>query len=714
MAEKHVWNYCSVGGAVRVNIATGEDIAHLDELDQKMWTVLSCPVEGLEFDHRTLEMLDTDKDGKIKVNEIVAASKWLTTVLRDSDQILAGSDTLKLADINTDCEEGKKLYDSAKQILTNLGKAESDVITLADASDTKAIFAGSAFNGDGIITLLSTEDAGLKEIITACKEKIGSAEDRCGEAGITADHIEAFYAALKDYSEWMAAAEAGKAEIFPYGDNTAAALAACEAIKDKVADYFMRCKLIAFDGDVAPALDVSVEKIGAIRDHNLAGKSEEIALCPIARPSAAKILSFEGINPAWQAEFDAVKSLVLDVDFAGAESITEEQWNAVLAKFGPYSAWLGSKKGAAVEGLGLEKVNALLAENRKQELLDLVASDKTLEQESAAIDSVHKLMLLYKNLYKLLCNYVIFSDFYQRKPEDRAIFEVGQLYIDRRCCDLCIKVEDMGKHADMAALSGMFLVYCKCTSKVKGATMDIVAVMTDGDTRELAPGKNGVFYDRNGLDWDAVVTKVVDNPISLKQAFWAPYVKVKKFVTDLINKNVADKDAKVTADLQAKAAAAPAAAPAEGAAPKQFDVAKFAGIFAAIGLALGTLGTAIASLAKGIAALKLWQLAVAIAAIMLVISGPSCFIAWGKLRKRNLGPILNANGWAINSMVLVNILFGSKLTSIAKYPKVRLSDPYAKRTPCWVKWLIAIVCLCAAAFAGLWLTGNLCLLGINL
>ena len=43
------WTYCSLGGVTRVNITSGADIAHLAELDQKMWTVLSCPVKGLEL-----------------------------------------------------------------------------------------------------------------------------------------------------------------------------------------------------------------------------------------------------------------------------------------------------------------------------------------------------------------------------------------------------------------------------------------------------------------------------------------------------------------------------------------------------------------------------------------------------------------------------------------------------------------------------------------
>ena len=80
--ETYKWNYCSIGGVTRVKVESGEDLAHLGELDQKLWTVLSCPVKGLNIDPRTLAYLDTDGDGKIKVNEVVAAAEWLCKSIR--------------------------------------------------------------------------------------------------------------------------------------------------------------------------------------------------------------------------------------------------------------------------------------------------------------------------------------------------------------------------------------------------------------------------------------------------------------------------------------------------------------------------------------------------------------------------------------------------------------------------------------------------------
>ena len=697
MASKYEWQYCSLGGAIRVKIGSGEDIAHLGELDQKLWTVLSCPVEGLEFDKQTLEHLDTEKDGKIMVNEVVQAAQWITSVIKDKDSILNGDSVLKLDNIDTSTEAGKGLYNSARQILKNLG-IDKDEISLADASDSKAIFAGTKFNGDGVITVLSSTDDALKQIITDITATVGSVEDRSGEKGVNAELIEKFYASCADWAAWKSSSPA-----MPYGERTAAAFDAYNALKDKMNDYFTRCRLVAFDTEVAKAVNVAVTDINDIDN------------CPIAAPKAARTLDLAAINPAWQKRFDALASLI---GFSGKTEMTEADWRSVETTFNDYAAWLGAKKGAEVEPLGEIRINAILIAGEKEALLALVERDKALAAESSSIDDVKKLMYYYRDFYRLLKNFVLFTDFYSRAPGVRAMFELGQLYIDQRCCDLCIRVSDMGKHADMAALSGIFLIYFKATSKVLGKSIDAVAVMTDGDIFDLRPGKNGIFYDLQGNNWDAVITKVVDNPVSISQAFWAPYRKAWEFCVGIINKSAADKDAKINADLQAKVQTAAATTPGATDAAKTdkqqaFDIAKFAGIFAALGMAMGYIGTFLTSIVTGIQSTPPLDLILILLGLMLVISGPSCFIAWTKLRKRNLGPILNANGWAINSKVLVNILFGGKLTTVAKYPKLKLADPYDQKTPAWKIWLPTILIILAIAFLALYFTGNLEFIGLS-
>jgi hypothetical protein len=93
--------------------------------------------------------------------------------------------------------------------------------------------------------------------------------------------------------------------------------------------------------------------------------------------------------------------------------------------------------------------------------------------------------------------------------------------------------------------------------------------------------------------------------------------------------------------------------------------------------------------------------------LLFVISGPSLIIAWLKLRKRNLGPILDANGWAVNAKTKINVPFGKSLTQVAKLPpgsQRDLHDPYAEKQRPW-KLYITIAAILVLAFC--WYTGKL-------
>ncbi len=692
----HKWSFLNIGGATRVKIHTGEDIRHLDQLDQKMWTVLSCPIGGLEIDAKSMAYTDCDGDGKLRVNEIIATSKWLCEALADPGLLCKSPAALPLAAINQETELGKKLYKSAKQILINLGK-ESEELTKAETADNIAIFSKTRFNGDGIITAASTEDTEEKAAIAAAVTVTGGTPDRSGEIGISADQIEALYASLAAYKAWKdAAVEA------PFGADTDAVMVAYNALDAKVKDFFVRSELAAFDTDSIAALDVQVASIAAISAENLTGKMDEIAAYPLARITGkAEIPLHEPINPAWAPQFEVIKTKAIAAQDA---TLTPSIWSAIGAKLAAYTAWLAAKAGAEVEPLGAETIANLLAQDKKAALLAIVEQDKALAEEAANIQLVDKLVHLTADFYTILKNFITLQDFYSTDKNTKAIFQAGTLIIDQRACHLCLRVDNAAAHNSMAPRSGMYLIYCDCTTKSKSGKISIVAAMTMGDTGDISVGKNAIFYDRNGLDWDAVVTKIIDNPISIGQAFWSPYKRLSTTIENLINKRAAEKDAKVMGDLNAKVTAVPTAngsEPTTNNAQAPFDIAKFAGIFAAFGMALGMIGSALASLASGLVTLKWWQLLMVFVGILLCISGPSMIMAWMKLRKRNLAPLLNANGWAVNASSVINIAFGNTLTDMVKFPKLKLKDPYAKKgLPTWKKWVISLSVVLALALAG--------------
>jgi hypothetical protein len=275
----------------------------------------------------------------------------------------------------------------------------------------------------------------------------------------------------------------------------------------------------------------------------------------------------------------------------------------------------------------------------------------------------------------------------------------------------------MGRHNEMVSFSGMYLIYCDCVSKSTNEKMTIVAALTNGDIDNLMVGRNAVFYDRKGLDYDATIVKIVDNPISIRQAFFAPYRKVSAFINKQINKMASAQESKVdsaaASSIEGSSSSLETMNPSVPKPPPEpVDVGKYVGIFAAIALALGAIGTAIASVVSGFMALSWWQMPLAFSGILLLISGPSMIIAYLKLRKRNLAPLLDANGWAINARAIVNIQFGKALTQLAKLPensKVNMNDPFTKKKRPFLTSFIILLILALLVFGLLWKFGFLVL-----
>src|SRR3569623_1236637 len=234
MAETRRWTFFRVGGFDQVKLETGADLANIDKLDQKLWVALACPTIGLEIDARTLALIDTDKDGRVRAPELIAAVKFATANLLSADDLLKGSPTLPLAAINDKTPEGATLLASARQILKNIGKPDEAVISIEDVADPARSFAETAFNGDGIIVEDSAPDDATRAAIREIIDTLGADSDRSGTPGVGVEKIEAFFAEIEAHGQWYAKAEADAARVFPLGPaGTAAASAAVEAIKAK-------------------------------------------------------------------------------------------------------------------------------------------------------------------------------------------------------------------------------------------------------------------------------------------------------------------------------------------------------------------------------------------------------------------------------------------------------------------------------------------------
>lgn len=684
--HSHHWEFFSAGGFDQVRLDRGSDLTHLSELDQKLWVALSCPVKGLEFDPATLALLDADGDGHIRAPELIAAIEWAEHILKSADTLAAGGE-LALADIDDSHPDGERLLASARHILNSLDKPEAMHISVGDTADSVRIFASTTRNGDGIISRIPDDEA-LQQTLGDIVTCLGGVADRSGEVGADQALVDRFFSEAAALQAWRDA-PANDASLLPLGEQTALAHAALLGVKAKIDDFFTRCRLAAFDPRAGQLLNGSEDDLRAIGQNNLAEPLNELAALPLAFVRNGGDLPLDqGLNPAWEEAMATASSAALKPILGEISALTASDWATVKARFAPYEAWLATRPATPLDQLAAERLPALLASDHAARLSALIADDAAMADAAAAIAEVDQLTRYTRDLAKIANNFVSFTDFYTRR--DLAIFQAGTLYLDGRSCELTVRVLDAGKHGALAALSGVYLAYCDCTRP--GEKITIAAAFTAGDADQLMVGRNGVFYDRDGRDWDATITKIIEHPISIRQAFWSPYKKLARLIAEQAEKFAADK-AKGVDDMTAKAVGEagkkvtsgdkPAAAP--------FDVARFAGIFAAIGLAVGALGTALAALVTGFLGLKFWQMPLALAGLMLMISGPAMAMAFFKLRNRNLGPILDANGWAINTRARINIPFGRALTQMAALPpgaRRNLTDPYAEKKTPWSLYFV--------------------------
>ncbi len=706
MTDLHTWNFFRAGGFDQVQLDTGADLLALKELDQKLWVALSCPTRGIEFDSRTLDMIDSDGDGRVRANEVLAAIAWAGSLLKNADLLVQGTDQLSLEDIDVSSEEGRQVYASAKHILKSLGKPDTGEISLADMGNIEKLVAQHEFNGDGVISAKQTGDADLSALIGDMIKCSGSLTDLSGEAGINADIAARFFAETAAYVGWYAQGEGDEAVLL-LGNSTQTAADAFHAVKNKIDDYFTRCQLAAYDGRAALPLSRSADDYQKLAAQNLSINSEEIINFPLAAIEANKALSLvSGINPAWKAKLDAFRVKVVVSLLGEKETLSLEDWSMLCGKFAAFDAWKAAKPATGVESLGIVRLREIQSGSYQAAIAELIAHDKAVENEIKAIHSVERLLRYKRDLFKLVNNFVSFRNFYTGR--DKAIFQMGTLFLDGRSCDLVVKVENVAQHAGYATMSGVCLVYCDCVRKGGTEKMSIAAAFTAGDSDYLMVGRNGVFYDRKGNDWDATIVRIIDHPISIRQAFWSPYKKLSTAIGEQLQKIAASKVSSVEKDMSSTVldkGKAAVTAPADAPKPA-FDVGKFAGIFAAIGLAIGAIGGILASVVSGLLGLKFWQIPLALAGLMLLVSGPSMVLAWFKLKRRNLAPILDANGWAINSRARINIPFGTSLTSLANLPagaRSSLVDPYADKAPKWPYYILLVAII--SSLIGLWYAG---------
>ncbi|MDF7667172.1 hypothetical protein PT273_04840 [Orbaceae bacterium ESL0727] len=696
----HTWTFQRIGGLDQVVLANADDILNLSNLDPKLWVALSCPTTGLEFDERTLMLLDTDHDGRIRIPDIIEAINWISHQLTSLDMLFSASDRLPLSQINTSSAEGTKRLATAEYVLASLGKAGSHDLTQSDVQQAVTINAQKLYNGDAIFPPSDQLDQIMQTFIQTAIKIVGAIKDISGQDGINQAIASAFIHDLQTWHTWQQAIWQTKT-IF--GENVAKIGKLVHLLKPKIDDYFLRVNLAQYAPQAEIALNVNEKYI--VSQGNGLLSDEALEQLPLSKIEPGKALNLvNGINPFWQDKIAQLRELILPI-LANRDELSQHEWQEIQRHLAPYvnvvnakpnmtTVTVTTKPTATIDELPNDLITQLLDENLIDQFNQMVAKDNQIPIATTDVLALEKLVLFHKYLYRLLVNFVSFADFFS--SDRSAIFQTGKLYIDSRCATLCVTVKDIAKHSVLANYSELCLLYCECTRHDQKQL--IAAAITAGNGELLMEGRNGVFIDSEGNDWDATVVKMISKPISISEAVWAPYQRIGRLITAQITKWANNKDASIDS----------ASSKAITTGDNKFDIGKSVGIFAAIGLAIGAIGTAFATLCQALFGLKWWQFPLVIVALFLIISGPSVILAWLKLRRRTLGPLLEASGWATNGHIKISLLLGKLLTSKAELPrnaKRNLVDPmHNSSNKIVISFLLIII---IAITSWLWFSGHL-------
>lgn len=315
-------------------------------------------------------------------------------------------------------------------------------------------------------------------------------------------------------------------------------------------------------------------------------------------------------------------------------SLSRLDWKAVKAAFAPYRDWLSTRP----------ESNA--------------AARRDLEDQE-------RLLRYRLHMGEFLSNFVSMDCLYAGKVP--AIYQTGVLRVDGKELHLCFHVASEADHAALSGRSRCCVLYLRLSRPSGGETRCICAVVTAGTVAGLYVGRNGVFYDRDGSNWEAVITKVVESQVSLAEAFWAPWKKIGEGISGVVKKFLGERQAKSTA-LVPTTFPAPARAPAPGGAPAapRDGGAAMASAVAAVGIGVDMVGAAAASVMAAVKGLGPWQFVGGTVSLLLLVSMPSVILTWFKLRKRDLGAILNASGWAVNREIRFSMKRARGFTKCAK------------------------------------------------
>ncbi len=693
-----------IGGSYQLVIRNAEDLRRLLELDESHWALNSVGVASLRGDEQFYRFLDADMDGQIRTDEIKEAISWFLSTLKDFSGFEKQSDVLELHAIEDATPEGQELLDAARLVLSNLECSGSEELSLQQIRSDKEIVSCARQNGDGIIPPEAAETSEVTDLVNAIIQRIGSLPDICGAEGADNTLLDQFIAEGSAYLAWFDAPAAEPATLQPFGEATASFHNLYASLQTDLDDYFIACEAYQFSGETPGRLTKLEEKVDPLNNQAV---RDFFSAAPVAEPRADGILDFSGkLNPLKRAQLLALAADPCAREFLKGKVLTQENWNQLKQRITPYADWLATKPGDRFDDCDPEQLRRWLSPELIEALRELIADDLAAAPRIGACERLHKLILFQHYLLEFLNNFVNLSQLFN--PESSSLLQAGRLVMDGRNFTLASIVTNPIEHKSIVRLSDICVIYLTAVTGKPDAirTMQLAVAVTSGNVRNFFLNKHGVFFTADGEVWDAKITELIQQPVSISEALRMPFYKFGEFISGQADRFFTAKTAEAQKQIGSNFDAAASAAVTAPTAPKpQTPAVSGSMMLMGGGIGIAALGSSIAFIVKSLANVSIWNVLAVLLGIILIFGGPVIVVSLIKLYRRNLSRFLEANGCAVNRPMRLSRKMGAIFTFLAPIPKsnylkqdlVDLFEGRSRRK--WLFWLIVLP-LVTITFAG--------------
>lgn len=646
-----------LGRALHLRLDSAEALANAPALDEALWVANNAPVQILQTDATLLESLDADRDGRITCRDLSEAIEWLLAVLSDHSDVSSASDALRISALAADHPDAGRIAEAAGKILHRLGAPEAGAVTLDQVRAIKRQVEARPVSEAGVVTPAAAEGPAVRAFIADAVAATGGAEHPSGQRGLNEPLLDRFVREVRARLEWLgrgAVDEGATTDIMPLGPATPAAFDAYEGIRAKLDQYFAQCEAMALDERFRSRMGITDAELAGLDFDDPAAIQKVLAEAPIAPASAEGVLHFDAhINPhdvdALARFREAVMQPILGDDAGALDALA---YRRIAETFAPHRQWRQANAGAAAAGLSPQRLGECLQPELAEAVRRAIAASSETALVLENIRLLEKAILYQANLLELANNFVSFPHLYA--PARRALFEMGTLVMDGRRFNLAVRADNRTRHAELAATSGIYMLYVE-VAPAGGAKYELAVPVTAGGKGNLCLGKRGVFIDRTGRQIDAVVVHVIENPISMREAVWAPFRRLGRMITGKIESLSSETEKQFEQRAgstleQATAAQPTAAAPAP---PEPQRLAQPMGaLMMGGGVALAAIGSAAAYITKTLGEASSHARWIALASLggaILAVVGMTALVAWLRLRRRDLSAVLEGSGWGINA-----------------------------------------------------------------